>query len=110
MQLTNEQKDYLHKKFGIESFEPEKLCPLKIWQLREDLIDLECDADLDCTERTRAAHIVDFLSKLPETCFPLEWKLKTPPEIEAMLKSAVPGKAVISDGTVLGSALRNALA
>ena len=82
MQLSDSQNDYLLKKFGIKSFEPEKLHPLDIWQLRESLIDLECNVDLDSAERTTAAHIVDFLSKLPENCFPLEWKLRPPPEVD----------------------------
>ena len=104
MRLTNEQKDYLRKKFGIESFEPEKLHPLKIWQLREELIDLECDTDLDCAERTVAAHIVDFMSKLPESCFPLEWRLKTPPEVEAMLRNSAQDEAPRSDAAAYGNA------
>ena len=86
MSLSNEQKEFLYKEFGIEIFDPQTMNPLSLWQLRENLIDLECDDELDQTKRTTAAHLVDYMSKLPNDIFPKEWKLKSPPEVEAMLE------------------------
>ena len=84
MSLTTSQRAFLSSEFGIDDINPRIMSPLELWKLREDLIELECDDDLDGNQRDDAAHLVDYISKL----LPEDWRRKTPPEVEAMLSAS----------------------
>ena len=81
MLLTTNQRAFLASEFGIDNFNPILMTSLELWKLREDLIELECDEDLEDQQRDEAAYLVDYISKL----LPEDWRRKTPPEVEAML-------------------------
>ena len=105
--MNEKQVEFLTKTFGIDKFNPLHHTPLELWQLREKLIDCECDDDIGDEQRDVAASIVDYFAKLPETCFPKEWRLKTPPEVEVMLKNRAPDEATKSEAATFVHALQS---
>ena len=105
--MNEKQAAFLTKTFSIDNFNPSRLTPLELWQLREKLIDCECDDALEDEQRDVAASIVDYFTRLPETHFPKEWRLKTPPEVEAMLKNSAPDEAASCGAAAFGNALQS---
>ena len=97
MSLNEKQVSFLYTEFGIENFNPSSISPLVLWQLHERLIDCECDDEASDEQIDIAASLVDYMSKLPDDYFPREWKLKSPPEVEAMLKNEASNKMAKSD-------------
>ena len=97
MPLNKRQVVFLSAKLGIDNFNPSLMSPLELWQLRERLIDYECD-DEACGELIDvAASLVDYMSKLPDDYFPREWRLKSPPEVEALLANVAPDRVTQND-------------
>ena len=81
MVLTKSQKEFLASMLGIDNFVPKLMSAYELWELREKLIDLECDEALEDEQRDEAANLVDYISIV----MPEEWRRKTQPEVEAIL-------------------------
>ena len=74
--------DFLLQEFGLNISDLKALDPIQLWLLREDVEDIECDeAEKGVSERgLAAADLGDLLSSL----LPVEWRLVTPHEVDAM--------------------------
>ena len=97
MSLNEKQVSFLSTEFGVNNFNPSLMSPFGLWQLRERLIDCECYDEASEEQIDTAASLVDYMSKLPDDCFPREWKLKSPPEVEAMLIDEASNRTARSD-------------
>ena len=87
MTLTDKQLNFLSNELGIQKFKPHLMSPYELWKLREDLIDLECNEDIDPLRRDEAAKLVDYM----KDTIPKEWRLLTPSEVEAILSGSEVG-------------------
>ena len=84
MRLTDDQRVFLLNEFGICESRFFELAPLKLWMLREDCIEVECDEALvnmdEVTHRgSLAASVVDIVSSI----LPMEWQCKTPQQVQS---------------------------
>ena len=82
MPLTASQSVFLVSELGIDKINPTLMSDVDLWKLREELINLECDEDLDDEKRDIAAGLVDYMSSIISE----DWSRKTPSEVEAMLR------------------------